>query len=97
VLLLKSKDINYVSVSPKILGQYQVVIELFGPSKLELARMTGSNIGNEIDVYISDTFIGRYPITAKVDSGFIVVGQYDNIDNAVSRVTEILTALNNSE
>jgi len=97
IFSLKYKDVKYVSVSPEMFGEYQVVIELMGPRQLELARVTGSNVGDQIDIYISDTLIGKYPITVKVDSGFIVVGKYGSIDDAVSRIANILTGLNKSK
>ena len=79
-LILSARDVRFVCVSPNAFGEYNVVLEIFGPSRLELARITGANIGQEIDVYTSDTLIGTYPITVGVDFGMIGVGRYGQID-----------------
>lgn len=96
-LSLESKDIKYVSISPEIFGEYDVVIEIFGPSQSTLASITGTNIGRHIDIYISDILVARYPITARIDSGIIGIGRYDKINDALSRIADILTALNKSK
>ena len=93
---LTSEDIKYISISPKMLGRYNVVMELFGPSYISLSKITGENIGKQIDVYISDTLIVSYPITYKAGSSFIGVGEFNSMEDAVAKLSSILTALDGS-
>ena len=97
VFPLESRDIKYISVSPKSLACYNVIIELFGPSEISLARVTRSNIGRRIDIYISNRQIVSMSIAYEVKSGMIEVGRYTNINDATNKITEILTALDESE
>jgi hypothetical protein len=95
-LSLHAKDIKFLSVSPKTLGEYDVIIELFGPITFELSRIISANIGNQIDIYISDTLVESYPIKGKINSEFIHVGRYPTVTDALARIAYILAVLESS-
>jgi hypothetical protein len=94
---LTPKDITWISVSPKTLGSYQVVIHIFGPSQRELARITGEHIGERIEVYLFDKLIVRTIAKVKINSGYVGAGRYETMNDAISRITEILTILEASD
>ncbi|MEL7657137.1 MAG: hypothetical protein AAGU75_14670 [Bacillota bacterium] len=91
---LERNDIRYVALSPKLLNEYHVVLELFGPIFVKLKKIYASHEDYNIEFTISDEVIAVQNISSTIESGLIGVGRWSLLSQAVAQAEHILILIN---
>jgi len=91
---LNTESIQYVAISPPVLGEYQVVIQLFGPAILKLKQIACTNKDSTINFIIANETIASQKIASTFDSGMIGIGRWNSLHEAISQAEYILSRMN---